>query len=78
MKARQKSLIRRCQRWIVKMRMRYIRVINKMKEYPEVTIRLGIKDNSYIKKICGDMALKVIVNGCYYGYLVEHPTSIVI
>ena len=39
---------------------------------------LNFLDNSYIKKICGDMALKVIVNGCYYGYLVEHPTSIVI
>ena len=39
---------------------------------------LNFLDNSYIKKICGDMALKVIVNGCYYGYIVENPNSIII
>jgi hypothetical protein len=28
-------------------------------------------DDSYIKKICGDIALKVVINGCYYGYVVD-------
>lgn len=28
-------------------------------------------DNSNIKKLCGDMALRVIVDGCYYGYIVD-------
>lgn len=35
-------------------------------------------DNSYIKKICGDIALSVIKNGAYYGYLVDSPNSIVL
>lgn len=39
---------------------------------------LSFLDNSYIKKICGDMALKVIVDGCYYGYLVPSNESIII
>ena len=30
-------------------------------------------DNSELKKLFGEIALKVIKNGCYYGYLI--PTS---
>ena len=32
---------------------------------------LDYMDESYIKKQCGEIALKVIVNGCYYGYIVD-------
>lgn len=32
---------------------------------------LDYLDNTYIKKICGDIALSVMKNGCYYGYMVE-------
>ena len=39
---------------------------------------LNYLDNSYIKKICGEMALKVLINGCYYGYLVPSKNSILI
>ena len=39
---------------------------------------LNFLDNSYIKKICGEMALKVIVDGCYYGYIVPSNDSIII
>ena len=39
---------------------------------------LNFLDNSYIKKICGDMALKVMIDGCYYGYIVDATSSIVI
>ena len=35
-------------------------------------------DNSYISKICGDIALSVIKNGAYYGYLVENPRGIIL
>ena len=35
-------------------------------------------DNSYIKKICGDIALKVIVDGAYYGYIVPSNTGVVL
>lgn len=31
---------------------------------------LNYLDNSYIKKTCGDIALKVVQNGVYYGYVV--------
>lgn len=32
---------------------------------------LDFMDESSIKKLCNDVALKVIVNGCYYGYVIE-------
>lgn len=32
---------------------------------------LDFMDESGIKKLCNDVALKVVVNGCYYGYIVE-------
>ena len=31
---------------------------------------LSYLDNSHIKKVCGDIALEVIKNGAYYGYIV--------
>ena len=34
---------------------------------------LDFLDESNIKKLCNDIALSVIVNGCYYGYII--PTS---
>ena len=39
---------------------------------------LNYFDNSYIKKICGDIALSVIKNGAYYGYLIDNPKGIVL
>jgi len=39
---------------------------------------LNFLDNSYIKKVCGEMALKVLIDGCYYGYLVPSDDSVVI
>ena len=32
---------------------------------------LNYFDKSNIKKLCGDVALEVIRNGAYYGYIVE-------
>ena len=37
---------------------------------------LNVLDNTYIKKICGNIALKVIVDGCYYGYALDTGKSI--
>lgn len=37
----------------------------------EFTRILNYLDNTHIKKLCDDIALKVIKNGCYYGYLIE-------
>ena len=39
---------------------------------------LNYLDNSYIKKICGDIALEVIKNGCYYGYIVPSATGLIL
>ena len=35
-------------------------------------------ENSYIKKVCGDIALGVIKNGAYYGYIVPTSKGIII
>lgn len=39
---------------------------------------LNFLDNSYIKKLCGDIALRVLIDGCYYGYLVPSTDSVMI
>lgn len=35
-------------------------------------------DNSYIRKLCGDIALEVVKKGAYYGYIVPSPKGLVI
>ena len=39
---------------------------------------LNYLDNSYIAKLCGDIALGVVKNGAYYGYRVDSPNGIII
>ena len=39
---------------------------------------LNYLDNSYIKKTCGDIALEVMKNGAYYGYITETTTGLVL
>lgn len=39
---------------------------------------LNFFDNSQIAKTCGEIALEVIVNGAYYGYLVDSPNCVVL
>lgn len=46
-----------------------------LKDFSKV---LSFLDNSYIKKTCGDIALKVVKNGCYYGMLVPSSDSIIL
>lgn len=46
-----------------------------LKEFQEL---LEFLDNSYIKKLCGDIALNIMKNGCYYGYVVESNDNIII
>ena len=35
-------------------------------------------DNFEIKRYCGEVALKVLKNGCYYGYLIPQATRMVV
>jgi hypothetical protein len=42
----------------------------------EYTKMLKYLDRSYLKKLCGEIALKVVKYGCYYGYLVNTNDSI--
>lgn len=37
----------------------------------EFSKALDFMDESGVKKLCSDIALKVIINGCYYGYYIE-------
>ena len=39
---------------------------------------LNYLDNSYIKKTCGDIALNVIKNGAYYGYIVDGTEGLIL
>lgn len=46
-----------------------------LKEFNNI---LSYLDNSHIKKVCGDIALEVIKNGAYYGYLVPCADRLVL
>ena len=46
-----------------------------LKDFSKV---LNYLDNSYLKKVCGDIALEVIKNGCYYGYIVDNSDGLVL
>ena len=46
-----------------------------LKDFSKV---LNFLDNSYIKKVCGDIALSVIKNGCYYGYVVPSSDGVIL
>lgn len=39
---------------------------------------LNFLDNSYIKKMCDEIALEVIKNGVYYGYLIDSDEQIIL
>ena len=39
---------------------------------------LDYLDNSHIKRLCGQIALEVIKEGVYYGYLLESPNGVLI
>lgn len=39
---------------------------------------LNYLDNSHIKQMCGEIALEVIKNGAYYGYIVPSETGLVL
>lgn len=38
---------------------------------------LNYLDNSHIKQLCGEIALEVVKNGAYYGYVVPSDTGII-
>ena len=46
-----------------------------LKDFSKV---LDYLDKSYIKKLSGDIALEIIKNGCYYGYLIESQDRIIL
>lgn len=51
----------------------YDESVKEKKVIAEFKELLAVLDNSYIKQLCDTIALKVIKDGCYYGYLV--PSS---
>ena len=44
----------------------------------DLTKVLHYLDNSYIAKVCGDIALGVVKNGAYYGYIVHSPNGVIL
>lgn len=48
---------------------------NVIEEYTKI---LSYLDGSYIKKLCGDIALKVVKYGCYYGYIIDSNKGITV
>lgn len=44
----------------------------------ELSKVLRFFDNSYITKLCGDIALATVKNGAYYGYIVRNSKNLVI
>ena len=46
-----------------------------IEEYAKI---LSFLDKSYIKKMCGEIALKVVKYGCYYGYIVDSGKNIIL
>ena len=51
---------------------------NEEKVLIEFNKLLNYLDNSYIKKICGDIALGVIKNGAYYAYIIDGPNGLIL
>lgn len=51
------------------------KVENILKDFTRI---LGYLDSSYIEKTCGDIALEVIRNGAYYGYMIDSPVGLVL
>jgi len=50
--------------------------LNTEKIINEFSKVLNYLDNTYITKLCGELALKVILNGCYYGYIIKTKTGL--
>lgn len=46
-----------------------------LKEFVKI---LDYLDNSYVKKLCSDIALKVIKDGAYYGYIIPSDNCLVL
>ena len=55
-----------------------IKDINETKAIKDFWRILNYLDNSYIKKICGDIALEVIKCGAYYGYIVPSSNGLIL
>lgn len=53
----------------------YDDTVNQDKVLKEFFKFLNYLDNSYIKKLFTDISLEVVINGCYYGYIVEGENS---
>lgn len=52
--------------------------INEEKVLKEFFNALTFFDKSYIKQLSGEICAKVIRDGCYYGYIIDDPNSLII
>ena len=56
----------------------YSNKVDEEKALKDFANLLNYYDNSYIKKICGDIALKVIIEGAYYGYKIPSDKGMIL
>ena len=56
----------------------YDKTVKEEKVLTEFVKVLNFLDNSYIKKVCGEISLGVIKNGAYYGYIVPCAKEVII
>ena len=52
--------------------------MNEKKIIQDFVKHLNYLDNSHIRKLCGEISLKVILNGAYYGYIIEGGDGILL
>lgn len=52
--------------------------VKEEKVVKDFTKILNYLDNSYVKKLCGDIALKVVKDGAYYAYIVEGTDGLIL
>ena len=56
----------------------YDDTVKQEKVLKDFSTMLNLLDDSYIQKMCGEIALTVIVDGCYYGYIADVKGKIIL
>lgn len=64
--------------WYIVPEMQANQSINENKMVKDFARILSFLDNSNIRKLCGDIALEVVKNGAYYGYIVPNSKGLTI
>ena len=64
--------------WYIEPEKKFDKTVQDKKLLGDFYSILDFLDNSHIKKVCGDIALSVIINGAYYGYIFPNKDGLMI